>query len=88
MFVTWIGRLLYLILPAITIGMIAFFAVFMFHFSTAAWFSAIGWMMAGSLLRRFYAFSGEREAVATPVVLHQRPAALPACRAIDQTFSD
>ncbi len=65
------------VLPAINIGMIAFLALFMFHFSTVAWFFVVGWIMAGFLLHRFYAFPREREAAVTPVVLHEKPAALP-----------
>lgn len=65
------------VLPAINIGMIAFLALFMFHFSAVAWFFVIGWIMAGFLLHHFYAFPREREADVTPVVLYEKPAPLP-----------
>jgi amino acid transporter/nucleotide-binding universal stress UspA family protein len=63
------------VLPAINIGLIAFLAVFMFHFSAIAWFFVIGWISAGLFLHRFYAFPREREEDLTPVVLQQTPAA-------------
>ena len=65
------------VLPAINIGLIAFLALFMFHFSAIAWFFVVGWMVAGVLLHRFYAFPREREEVLTPVVLHEKPAVQP-----------
>ncbi len=64
----------YPVLPALNIGLIAFLAVFMFHFSAIAWFFVIGWIAAGLLLHRFYAFPRERKEDLTPVVLEQKPA--------------
>jgi amino acid transporter/nucleotide-binding universal stress UspA family protein len=63
------------VLPAVNIGLIAFLALFMFHFSALAWFFVIGWISVGLLLHRFYAFPREREEDSTPIILHQRPAA-------------
>jgi amino acid transporter/nucleotide-binding universal stress UspA family protein len=60
------------VLPAVNIGLIAFLALFMFHFSAIAWFFVIGWIVAGLLLHRFYAAPREREEDLTPILLEQR----------------
>ncbi len=60
------------VLPIINIGLIIFLALFMFHFSTLAWFFVIGWIVAGLAIYWTYASRREREKELTPILLEQR----------------
>lgn len=60
------------VLPIVNMAMIAFLAVFMFQFSSTAWFFVIGWLGLGFALYLVYASRREREKEATPIVFREQ----------------